>query len=194
MTKSTPKTTRGKDSREHILQITRRLATQANIKEITLDQISREAGLAKTSILWHFGSKENLILEVVDQVFLDFERRVVTGFSPELTRIEKLKFFLRRYAEFLEESPDLPGVCFSSVFDNSTPPSAAQKMRDTYERQIDALRQHLGISKYAAVALIGMLDGVVIQSLINPDSVNLVEAFDVIARLGEALLAETDAQ
>ncbi len=67
-------------------------------------------------------------------------------------------------------------------------------MRDTYERQIDALRQHLGRSKYAAVALIGMLDGVVIQSLINPVSVNLAEAFNVIARLGEALLAETEAQ
>ena len=50
---------------------------------VSLDRISAEVGVAKTSILRHFSSKKDLFLAVVDHVFDDF----------------------RAYASFLEKHP-----------------------------------------------------------------------------------------
>ena len=49
---------------EAILEATLRLLATRGIHGMSLDLLSDEVGVAKSSILWHFGSKEELLLRV----------------------------------------------------------------------------------------------------------------------------------
>ena len=65
------RTKRGERTRNHILEVTRKLFAQPGFRGVTLDQIAEETGTAKSSILWHFGTKEHLLLEVLDGIMRD---------------------------------------------------------------------------------------------------------------------------
>ncbi len=64
---------RGRDSlnntREHILNITFKLFLQKSFKEVTLKEIVDATGLSKGAFYHYFTSKEQLFLELVDEVF-----------------------------------------------------------------------------------------------------------------------------
>src|SRR5262252_5342621 len=60
---------RGVRTEEAILQATLRLLSMRGIHGMSLDLLSEEVGVAKSSILWHFGSKEELLLRVAERVY-----------------------------------------------------------------------------------------------------------------------------
>lgn len=64
---ATTRTGTGQQTAERILETTARLLANREPDTVSLDRISAEVGVAKTSILWHFGSKKDLILAVVDR-------------------------------------------------------------------------------------------------------------------------------
>src|SRR5438094_8735601 len=65
---------RGVRTEEAILQATLRLLAQRGVKGTSLDLLADEVGVAKSSILWHFGSKEELLLRVAEHAFEEMAR------------------------------------------------------------------------------------------------------------------------
>src|SRR5262250_1355362 len=65
---------RGVRTEEAILQATMRLLAVRGIQGMSLDLLAEEVGVAKSSILWHFGSKEELLLRVAERVFEEVAR------------------------------------------------------------------------------------------------------------------------
>src|SRR5215831_12978925 len=65
---------RGVRTEEAILQATMRLLASRGIQGTSLDLLAEEVGVAKSSILWHFGSKEELLLRVAERVFEEISR------------------------------------------------------------------------------------------------------------------------
>ena len=59
---------------EAILQATMRLLATRGIHGTSLDLLAEEVGVAKSSILWHFGSKEELLLRVAERVLDEVAR------------------------------------------------------------------------------------------------------------------------
>src|SRR5512147_412367 len=59
---------RGVRTEEAILQATLTLLATRGIHGMSLDLLADEVGVAKSSILWHFGSKEELLLRVAERV------------------------------------------------------------------------------------------------------------------------------
>jgi AcrR family transcriptional regulator len=59
---------------EAILEATLRLLATRGIRGMSLDLLSDEVGVAKSSILWHFGSKEELLLRVAERALEEVAR------------------------------------------------------------------------------------------------------------------------
>jgi AcrR family transcriptional regulator len=58
-----------KNTREHILDVTFKLFLQKSFKEVTLKEIVEKTGLSKGAFYHYFTSKEQLFLELVNDVF-----------------------------------------------------------------------------------------------------------------------------
>ena len=63
---------RGDETKQRLIAATKDLLSEFDYQTVTLDQISEAVGVAKSSILWHFGSKDALLTESV----FDLERAV----------------------------------------------------------------------------------------------------------------------
>ncbi len=78
------KTARGENSRKKILKTARLLIGKSDSNSVTLDQIADKCRISKSSILWHFGSKEELFIEVIDTVFQNLEESFKKWAKPEI--------------------------------------------------------------------------------------------------------------
>lgn len=181
--RNNPKTLRGRESRRKILETARHLIGQSDSGSVTLDQIADSCRISKSSILWHFGSKEELFLEVADMVFRDLEA-IVSNYSPAgLSPAEKFEFFLQSYERMLEKDPEAPRIFFSFVFNSHTREKLNQRIREIYEWNRQAFCEQFGLSAARAVILLGMINGIVIQAGVHPEEISIREVFNEAASL-----------
>ena len=157
-----------------MLEVTRRLLSESGPGNVTLDQVSAGSEVAKTSILWHFGSKQELLLEALDEVIRDFERAFSTRYPDPSTPAEKLALFLRDYTAFMKQHSYLGDVFFSFAFSDRSDESARSRVRDLYRRYRAMVESHVGTAsegagRELAAAIVGLVDGVFIQWSLDPD-------------------------
>lgn len=171
------KTARGEISRKKILETTRLLIGKSDSNSVTLDQIAIKCKISKSSILWHFGSKEELIFEVVDTVFHSLEEAFINKYHAGSTPYEKIRYFLNDYEKFLEQHPEIPMIFFSFIFNHSIRKKMKNRIRETYKWNRQTCMEQLNISENRAVILIGMLNGIVIQANIDPKQVSTKAVF-----------------
>lgn len=167
------KTARGERSQRNILETTSRLIAAHGSNNVTLDQVATACNIAKSSILWHFGSKEALFLEVVDTVYHRFAEAVVSKFSSGLTVSEKVTHLLHDYCALSLKRPEIPYIFFSFAFSSKKQEKIKQKIDEIYDWNRKAYMQHLEISENLAAILLGMLNGAVIQWIMDPDQIKL---------------------
>jgi len=67
----------GRDTKRKLLDVTKTLLGEKSFNSVTLDKIADNVGVTKTSILWHFGSKEDLLIAAVFDLFEDLEAAVL---------------------------------------------------------------------------------------------------------------------
>ena len=108
------KTPRGERSRQRILDATGRLIARYGGNHVTLDQVAEECNISKSSILWHFGSKDELRLEVVDTVCHRFAEAIISKYKAELSAIEKITHLLNDYNTVSIDRPEIPTIFFSN--------------------------------------------------------------------------------
>lgn len=164
----------------------------------SLQQIGDKVGMTHSGVLHHFGSKTQLLLEVVryrDQSDLeDVEGRTVPG-GEEIFR------HLMRTVRVNSERPGVVQtyavLSADSVTDGHPAKSYFNERFSVLREQLrDAIREmrpeepptNLQVTN-AAVAILGAMDGIQVQWLLDPDSVDLVGAtrFALNAILNEVL-------
>lgn len=59
------------DRREQVLQAALRLATKGGLQALTIREVATRAELSPGLVLFHFGSKEQLVLALLDRVLAD---------------------------------------------------------------------------------------------------------------------------
>jgi AcrR family transcriptional regulator len=177
------RTNRGAKTRRRVLEVTQHLLSQSGPRSVTLDQVAAQSEIAKTSILWHFGSKKELFLEALDEVIQDFERAFSARYPDESNPVEKLGLFFRDYAEFMKEHPHLGDLFFSFAFGDRSDEGARSRARDLYRRYRTMVASHFGTASKGggqelAAALVGLVDGVFIQWSLEPDAFDPRAVFD----------------
>jgi AcrR family transcriptional regulator len=173
----------GQITADRILEVTARLLADREPNTVTLDRISREVGVAKTSILWHFGSKKDLFLAVVDRVFEQFLGAFVSD-HPDVGDIGlELRQFLRAYAEFLETNPQINTVLMSLLFDRKLGPDVRAQIAEMYRTFRATVVNNYTIDgepvpEAFATTIIAFVDGVFLQWYVDPDAVDIKAVFD----------------
>ncbi len=155
---------------------------------MSLDQIAKACQLSKSSILWYFGSKEGLLLEVVDSIFRNLETTFLSQCPTGLSISEKFQFFLDAYERLLEETPEIPIIFFSFVFNKKIKLKIDQKIREIYCWNREALMAQLNISQERAQVLLAMINGVVIQWHVDPGQIDIKAAFKEIMTIVEKIV------
>ena len=77
-----PQQLRAKRTRRHLLAAARRVLAERGYADATIDDVAREAGCSKGAYYFHFASKEDVLLAVVDDWIRDCSQRltkVATG-------------------------------------------------------------------------------------------------------------------
>jgi AcrR family transcriptional regulator len=143
----------------------------------TMDDIVRASGLSKGSLYWHFSSKEEVFLELVDsfsdELYGEWDNVAESGDDKldvlkrecevSLRRFSEKRLFLLAWAEFV------------------THPAARERMRDSYsiareqlEVIIRAGRANGSLARGpsedgVASALVAALEGLFLQWLVDPE-------------------------
>ncbi|KUN03494.1 hypothetical protein AQI95_23675 [Streptomyces yokosukanensis] len=71
------------ESRLRLLQAATELVAEAGPRAASVQAVADRAGISRGSVSWHFGSKDGLIVEVIDQAFRtaqqEYRRRLASG-------------------------------------------------------------------------------------------------------------------
>src|SRR5690348_16636515 len=108
---------RGVRTEEAILDATLRLLATRGIHGMSLDLLADEVGVAKSSILWHFGSKEELLLRVAERVVDDVARGPAQAMLALPTLTERGDALWRFFGETLRQRPELRRLVLWLIFE-----------------------------------------------------------------------------
>ncbi|WP_432258695.1 TetR/AcrR family transcriptional regulator [Cupriavidus sp. TMH.W2] len=133
---SVTKNRRGLETRERVIAVTRGLISAHGYAEVTLDQISAEAGVAKSSLLWHFGSKEMLLAEAATSLFRDIGEGLGTEPHRGRTAARRLENAFDRVADYFTANPEAKGVVLALLFSGSVPPSVREEIRRSWDAHV----------------------------------------------------------
>ncbi len=172
---------RGVRTEEAILQATLRLLAARGVHGTSLDVLAEEVGVAKSSILWHFGSKEELLLRVAERVFEEVARGPAREILALPTMEERSEATWRFYAETVRRRPELRRLLLYLIFETAEGrPELRARLRQLYRGTRDLFaegfrgvvpdgEQRLRLATISVAAL----DGLFLQWMLDPEHVDL---------------------
>jgi AcrR family transcriptional regulator len=130
---------RGAQTRKRVIEITRGLIGDFGYTAVTLDQISAAAGVAKSSLLWHFGSKEMLLAEAAISLFQQVEHELNPENLAGLTPVERVNKLFDKVAEYFTQDPHAKGVVLALLFSDMLPEAVRDHIRDGWNGHVRAM-------------------------------------------------------
>lgn len=187
----------GEESRRRILDASEELFAERGFDRTSFVDISERSGISRGSIPWHFKNKDGLVIAVI-------ERAIDRVMPPE--RYQSVPALAELFGDSTalahSGSVALLFMIFPEAMGNTGAVHAQYQEFFTQRRDglEDWLRAHRPASadpetaakqeRVFAVALNGVLLGIHLQALIDPDSFDLDEALQSIADLFDRNLAD----
>ena len=176
-----PRQERGVRTEAAILEATMRLLAARGVHATSLEAVAEAAGVAKSSVLWHFGSKEELLLRVAEHVFEEVARGPVREILALPTIEERDEATWRFFSETLHERPELrrliPYLIFESAEGRPELRDRLQQLyrgiRELYESGLREVVADAEQRRRLAMISIATFDGLFLQWLLEPDAVDL---------------------
>jgi len=172
---------RGVETEGAILAATQKLLATRGIRGTSLDLVADEVGVSKSSILWHFGSKEDLLVRVAEQVFEEVARGPAKDILALPTVEERGEATWKFFAKVLQSRPELKRLLLWLILESvEGRPELRARLRQLYEnvRELydvglksvipDAAKRR----RYAVISVASM-DGIFLQWLLDPDAIDL---------------------
>jgi AcrR family transcriptional regulator len=101
---------KGADTRERILEQAVRLASRDGLEGLTIGTLSSELGLSKSGLFAHFGSKDELQLQVLQAAVERFEENVIRPALKAPRGEPRVRALLENWLVW-ENDRSLPGGC-----------------------------------------------------------------------------------
>lgn len=166
---------------EAILAATLRLLAARGIHGMSLDLLAEDVGIAKSSILWHFGSKEELLVRVAERIFEEIARGPARDILALPTLEERGVATWRFYADTVHHRPELRRLVLYLIFEAiEGRPELRDRLRQLYRGMRELFAEGFrGVVDDAArcrriaTLSVATLDGLFMQWLLDPDAVDL---------------------
>ncbi len=147
-TGATTKYRRGLETRQRVIELTKTLIAEHGYGEVTLDKISGHAGVAKSSLLWHFGSKEMLLAEAAISLFQEIEVSLGLGDLQGLPVSQRVDVLFERVADYFTRNPETKGIVLALLFSGTSPQSVREHIRESWAGHVRVLVEALGTPEH----------------------------------------------
>ena len=175
--------------RGQIIKAAYAVAAAKGLDAVTVRDIARKAGISHGLVLFHFETKEQLVLALLDWLL---ETTTVLHITDDIARIpqplDRLHALLHREMHRLSSEPRRIRVFFDFWAKGIRDPEIRSKMRGELDRYRDAFRPiaeevlkseprrfaQVSAAGLAAVA-VSFIKGCAVQSMIDPDDFDIEE-------------------
>jgi AcrR family transcriptional regulator len=181
----------GELSRGRILDAATEIAAERGYEGTSIGAVSAKCGLPASSIYWHFKDKDDLIAAVIERSFASW--LAAWEFPDEGDAPDRLKGMFMQIAKGLLDSPDFIRLGLMLALERRPEEPRARTMflqarAQAYGRAIDVIGEvtpgltDAEMHQLATYAIAGA-DGLFIAKEIGGDSVDLVDLFEMHARV-----------
>jgi AcrR family transcriptional regulator len=181
----------GEATRKQILEVTARRFAQHGFQGTSLEAIAKQVGVAKSSVLWHFGSKEALLYEVISGVMTKWEKEQTAELLALTDSRERFNQLIEAYKRLMRERSDTLLLFLTVMFEGiDANPELTQKFREMYQGyraaiklalelgvQEGVFRKDLGADDMAAFVL-AAFDGLFVQWYLDREHFDLDAAME----------------
>ncbi len=101
---------RGAETRDRIVDRAFRVATRDGLEGLSIGSLATEMGMSKSGLFAHFGSKEDLQVEVLAAAARRFEEQVLRSAFSAPRGEPRIRRLFQRWMEWVSD-PALPGGC-----------------------------------------------------------------------------------
>jgi TetR/AcrR family acrAB operon transcriptional repressor len=195
-------------TRERLLEAATRVFAERGYSDGSVKEIADLAGTSQGTIFWHFGSKEGLVIAVVDRAFLVWEREVLAPLLARDLPTAGIRPAIEAHLAFARRDPAIGQRLFLTLASGAL--AGNEELRVAYARIYDRLRSYgrewigravergtcradLDIDA-VATTIVAALAGISLQWLIDPTAVGLESAHRDLARVLERGLSPVSAR
>jgi len=164
------------ETRRRLLDAAFDLASEGGASAMSVQAVADRSGISRGSVAWHFGSKDGLLVAVIDEAFRWGEEYLRTHLEsvaePSVEALIEANFSLmaedraRIFATILLEALTGDDVI------RSTYAAHYVELRRFYGDYLRVVAPHLADPSATATALLGSTLGVNIQYVLDPDTVD----------------------
>lgn len=150
--------------RNHILETAKQFIVENDISSLTLDAVSKKAGISKGGLLYHFPNKQKLIMGLGEHIFEEFERDFYKlGESDPVQTGKWARALIKTTEADLTQKAELNvGVLAASILDSE----ASKKMSATYNAILEKLQDD-GLDPVVVDIIRLSLDGLYYSQTLN---------------------------
>lgn len=103
--------TKGDETRAVILDRALALASQQGLGGLSIGVLAKEVGLSKSGLFAHFDSKENLLVQILDNAAGHFIERVMAPALRQPRGVARVRAIFDNWLEWEQWASGLPGGC-----------------------------------------------------------------------------------
>jgi AcrR family transcriptional regulator len=180
-----------------LLEAARRLLERSGYRALTLEAVAREAGEYKSLIWYHFGGKDGLVVALADWVLYDalHQQRIDVDTLPPGPRRRQAV-----WADTLAVASDSDQRLFFDLLPHLLKnEKTRRRLHALYVQYRTMVAEGISLSSEAsaeertlAAMQIGLSDGLAIQLLADPDSVDMERVGEIWQALVSAVLGDAE--
>ena len=129
---------KGERTRSTILNESVALASRYGLEGLSIGSLADRLGMSKSGLFAHFGSKEDLQLQTLEQAQRRFEEAVFRPALKEPHGLPRLRALFVNWLAWVEQNSDMPGGCLmlaaSAEYDDR--PGAVRELLVTGQREL----------------------------------------------------------
>lgn len=190
----------GAASRERLLAAAAELFAAQGVAGTGVDAVARRAGVVKSALYWHFGSKQGLLTAVIERVGDSWLREIRASVEQAGDFDARLDRFVEGVRGLVEERPELLRLFLAvgierSEVDASSREAVWRVLAGGRDAIVEVLRDTLGFELPDAEAIahlaLEILVGIAVEAMLAPPGMDLSPRF---LRLRSAMAREIRSQ
>jgi len=181
------------ETRRRLVDAAFELASEGGSTAMSIQAVAERSQISRGSVAWHFGSKEGLLIAVVDNAFawgIGFiSNRLAEATHPGVEALIEANFALMAQPKSRIFSTILLEALANDSPIRTTYAARYVELRSTYARYLRSVAPQIGDVDAVAVALLGSTLGINIQYHLDPARVDRRSAVDALERVYAQALA-----